>query len=297
LDYWVIGLFVVFIMLKVALTGSTGLIGSRIIEILKDKFEFIQIFQSEADITDKNSIQDKINSLDFDIFLHLAAYTNVDAAETQKELAHSINVLGTQNVYDAVTAKNKKFIYISTDFVFDGTKPPYYEDSIPNPLSYYAQTKLEGEKIVRGKTMIVRLSYPYRSHYELKKDFVMGIHSALEQKKMLTMISDSIITPTFIDDIALSFEYLFNNFSQEIFHIVGSDSLSPYEASLKIAKIFTLDQSLITPISYNEYYKYKAKRPQYSEMKTKNNDFYKMRTFEEGLAEIKAQISKFKSQN
>lgn len=277
-------------MIKVALTGSTGLIGSRIIELLKDKFEFIQILQTEVDITNKNSIQNKINSIDFDIFLHLAAYTNVDSAEEQKELAHLINVIGTQNVFDAVVAKNKKFVYISTDFVFDGAHPPYFEDSTPNPLSYYAQTKLEGEKIVKNKAMIVRLSYPYRSHYELKKDFVMSLRTALEQKKTLTMVTDSIITPTFVDDIAYSFGYLFENFSNDIFHIVGLDSLSPFDAGLKIAKIFNLNQTFIRPTTYNGYYQNKAKRPQYSEIKSKKNTFYKMRSFEEGLTEVAKQL-------
>lgn len=273
-------------MIKIALTGSTGLIGSRIVELLKEKFEFIPILQNEVDITDKISVQNKINLIEFDVFLHLAAFTNVDTAETQKELAYSVNVLGTKNVYDSVTDKNKKFIYISTDFVFDGTKPPYYENSISNPLSYYAQTKLKGEKIMLNKAMIVRLAYPYRAIFEPKKDFVRAIITALKDQKTIQMITDSTITPTFVDDIAYSFEYLFNNYSPETFHIVGSDSLSPYDAGLKIAKIFNLDQSLVVPITYNEYYKNKAKRPQFSEIKSKNNIFYKMKTFEEGLTEV-----------
>lgn len=274
-------------MLKVALSGSTGLIGTRITELLSNEFNFTPLLQSNVDIANKDQVYKAINEMDFDIFLHLAAYTNVDGAEKNQELTHTVNVTGTKNVFDAVTAKNKKFIYISTDFVFDGTQPPYDENSQPNPLSYYAQTKYQGEQIVKNKAMIVRLSYPYRAKFEPKKDLVRGIKTILEEKKPLQMVTDSLITPTFIDDIALSFKYLFNNYSPTTYHIVGANSLSPFETGKLIAKYFRLDESLIKPITYAVYFKDKAKRPQYSEIKSINNNFYKMRSFEEGLAEIK----------
>jgi dTDP-4-dehydrorhamnose reductase len=281
-------------MLKIAISGSTGLIGTRIIELLENKFSFVPLLQSEVDITDKNSTVKTINSMDFDIFLHMAAYTNVDGAEKDKQLAYDINVKGTQYVFNAVMSKKKQFIYVSTDFVFDGASPPYFEDSKPNPISYYAETKYQGEQIVNppagGNAMIVRLSYPYRAEYDLKKDFVKSIVSALQEKKELKMVTDSSITPTFIDDIALGLGYIFNDFSPRIIHLVGADSLSPYEAGKLIAKTFDLDKTLIKPTTFAEYFKNKAKRPQYSEIKSKHNTFYKMKTFEKGLAEVKNQL-------
>lgn len=285
-------------MLKIALSGSTGLIGTRIVELLANEFNFIPLLQSKVDIANKDQVYQAINEMDFDIFLHLAAYTNVDGAEKEKETAHKVNVEGTKNVFDAVTEKGKKFIYISTDFVFDGIKPPYDEDSQPNPLSYYAQTKYQGEQIVNplrqptdgGRAMIVRLSYPYRAKFEPKKDLVRGIISLLESKKELRMVTDSSITPTFIDDIVFGLKYCLLNFSPGIIHLVGANSMSPYEAGKQIAKSFNLDESLILPTTYAEYFNQKAKRPQYSEIKTKNNTFYKMKTLEEGLLAMKNQI-------
>ena len=138
-------------MLRISLTGASGLVGSRIIELLQNDFIFLPISQEQMDITDKNKVTEIINSLDFDIFLHLAAYTNVDSAETNKELAYKINVEGTKNIFEAVQNKNKKFIYISTGFVFDGVNPPYNENSFPNPQSVYAKTKFQGEKIIKKK--------------------------------------------------------------------------------------------------------------------------------------------------
>lgn len=278
-------------MLKVAITGPSGLIGSRIIELLDNDFEFISLDQPAFDITKKDLVFQTITDTNFDILLHLAAYTNVDGAETNKELVAKINIEGTRHVFEAVMNKGKKMIHISTDFIFDGTSPPYFEDAEPNPISYYGETKYQAEKIVQGKAMIIRPAYPYRAKYEIKSDFVKSIRSLLEQNKPISMVTDSTITPTFIDNIAYALKYLFNNFSTQIYHIVGADSISSYDAGKLIAKTFGYNENLIQPTTYAQYFNNKAKRPQYSQIKTKNNTFYKMKTFAEGLADLKKQIS------
>lgn len=277
-------------MIKIALTGADGLVGSRIVELLGQDFEFIPLSQKSMDITNKEQVNNALKNLNFDIFFHLAAYTNVSGAETNKELAFKINRDGTKNVFEAVTQKCKKFIYISTDFIFDGINPPYNEDSIPNPTSVYAVSKYEGEKIIQDQAMIVRISYPYRANFELKKDFFRTFKSYLENNKTLSMITDSLMTPTFIDDIAFGLKFLFNNYSPQIFHLVGSDSLSPYDACQIVAEKFNLDKSLIGKTTYREYVKGKARLPQFVTIKSKKNNFYKMRGFEEGLEEIKKQL-------
>ena len=283
-------------MLKIALTGPDGLVGSRIIELLDKDFEFILLPQTLMDITDKKQVENEIENLDFDIFFHLAAYTDVPGAESNKELCFKINRDGTKNVFEVVSRKRKKFIYVSTDFIFDGTNPPYFENSQPNPISIYAASKYEGEKIVNppagGKGMIVRFAYPYRAGFELKKDFFRTFKSYLENGKTLSMITDSLMTPTFIDDIAFGLKYLFNNFSSEIFHLVGSESISPYDAALTVAEAFNLDKSLIGKTTYEEYVKEKARLPQFASIKSSKNNFCKMKSFNEGLEEIKKQMSK-----
>lgn len=273
-------------MIKVALTGSTGLVGSRIIELLKEDFEFIPFIYPRMDITNRENVRDIIRDIDFDIFLHLAAYTNVNRAEEEKKIAYKLNVTGTRNVFESVMKKDKKFIYVSTEFVFNGTNPDaiFDESSTPNPLGVYGTTKYEGEKIVKDRAMIMRISHPYRREYATRPDFVRNLKSLLEQGKELKMVQDSLITPTFIDDVAVALKHLINNFSPEIFHIVGSDSLSPYDAGLTIAKMFKLDKNLISPTTFAEYFKDSAKsRPQYTPVTSKKNDFHKMRSFEEGL--------------
>jgi len=271
-------------MIKIAITGASGLIGSRIIELLHDKFTFVPISIEQMDITNNAQVNEVISALDFDFFLHLAGYTNVDGAEINQELAWKINVDGTENVFIAVQNQKKKFIYISTDFVFDGKTPPFTEVNVPNPLSYYAKTKYEGEKIVKDKAMIIRLSYPYRKNFPDKLDFVRSIRTMLQQNKTLTMVKDAIITPTFIDDIAYGIEYLINHYTPEIFHLIGSDSLSPFQAAQSIASTFQLNENLIKPTSFLEYSVNKACRPQYSKIISNKNNFYPMKSFKEGLA-------------
>ena len=277
-------------MIKIAISGSSGLVGSRVVELLQDKFEFIPLQQKETDITNKNQVYQFFNDNHFDFFLHFAAYTNVDQAEKEKKKAWQVNVEGTKNLFEASEDKKVKFIYISTDFVFDGKKPPFFEDSKPHPISYYGLTKYEGEKIINSQGMIVRIAYPYRSWFDKKKDFIRFLIGLLKENQKLTMVKDALITPTFIDDIAYGLEYLIENYSPEIFHLVGSQTLSPLKAGTLIAKVFNFPTHLIQQISYNDYFKNKAKRPQFSEIKSKKNYFYSMKSFEEGLATIKKQL-------
>src|SRR3989344_4872146 len=153
--------------MKILGTGLSGLVGSRIVELLSDRFEFEQpVF----DITQKIEVNSIIHNSNSEILLHLAAKTNVDECELDKPYgihgeAWKINVLGTQHITEAANATNKKVIFISTDFVFDGTQNTYTEDDTPHPINWYALTKYEGEKIVlaSSKNTVIRIGYPYKA--------------------------------------------------------------------------------------------------------------------------------------
>lgn len=278
-------------MKKIAVTGASGLVGTRIMELLSEKFEFIPLSVKEMDITDKDSVHTLLDNLSYDLLLHLAAYTNVVGAETEKEKAFLINEMGTQNLLDVVSSEKKEFLYISTDFVFDGTKPPYVETSIPNPVSVYGASKFAGEQRVGTDGMIVRISYPYRSAFEPKKDIFRTLKSLMETGKPLSMVEDSLMVPTFIDDIAEGLGYLMNNFSNEVFHLVGKDAMSPFILATIIANVFNLDTSLVGKTTYMKYFADKAKGPQYGDIRSEKNTFYSMHTFEEGLHIIKKQLN------
>lgn len=278
--------------MKIAITGPNGLVGSRIIELLQNNFEFIPLSHKDIDITNKEAVAQKLSSIEFDLLLHLAAYTNVDGAENDKSQTHLINVEGTSNIFHALEHTNKKIIYISTDFVFDGVNPPFDEMSKPHPLGYYAQTKYDGEVVLQDTAMIVRISNPYGNITSEKPDLIMRLKQLLENGTELKMSTDSTITPTYIDDIAFALKHLMNNFSNEIFHVVGPKSYSPYEVGKLIAKTFGLNEHLVKETTFAEYNKGKAERPQYSEIISKKNTFQKMHSLEEGLEEIKKRVSK-----
>ena len=228
-----------------------------------------------------------------------APQNDVYEAWNGKKTAWAINVFGTRNVVDACEKNNKKLIYISTDFVFDGSQNVYNENDKPNPINWYGATKYEGEKIVQSSStpwIIARLAYPYRSHFE-KKDFIRILIEKFEKGESLQMVTDHIITPTFIDDVAYAFDILIKKNSTGIYHVVGSEFISPYEAGLKIAKIFGFAQNNVTKTTRSEFFKNRAPRPFH--LALKNDKIQRlgveMRGFEEGLRELKFQMSNLKS--
>ncbi|MCR4329738.1 MAG: SDR family oxidoreductase [Candidatus Roizmanbacteria bacterium] len=271
-------------MKRVIITGSTGLVGSRIVELLHEKVHFIPLSQSIVDITNATDVKNALTSLEYDTILHLAAYTKVDEAEHEQESAYKVNVIGTKNIFTIAYEQQKQMIYVSTDFVFDGLHPPLTESATPNPLSEYGTTKYEAEKIVEQYAMIVRISYPYKKYSLEKKDFVHKIKDHLKDGNTLRMVNDSLITPTYIDDIAYALHYLIEHFSPSLFHIVGANALSPYNAAIQIARAFGLNERLIEPTTFIDFFQNKAKRPQYSNIQSTKNTFYTMKTFEQGLA-------------
>lgn len=288
---------------KIIGTGLSGLVGSRITELLKDTYEFEDISRKTGtDITDGTALRSRMEYSDAPVILHVAAFTNVDGAQEQKDLgeesdAWKINVVGTENVTQAAEETGKKLIFISTDFVFDGKNTPeggYTETDIPSPVNWYAQTKYEAElRVAEAQVpwLIVRIAYPYRAAFE-KNDFFRAIKARLEQKQPIAAITDHIYCPTFIDDIAFGLDTLIQQDATGIYHMTGSEALSPYDAAQEIAATFDLDTNRITTTTREEYFKGKAERPFDLSM---NNAKIKslgvgLKGFREGLQEIKKQL-------
>lgn len=287
--------------MKILGTGLTGLVGSRVVELLKDSYEFENVSTSTGvDITNLSQVEHAISQSDAEWVIHFAAKTDVDGCENDKAQeeqgdAWKINVEGTRNVASAASKTGKKIIYISTEFIFDGKKDFYTEEDTPNPVNWYATTKYEGEKIVQALSspwIIARPAYPYRAEFE-KKDFVRAIMGRLKNGDKIMGVTDHIFTPTFIDDIATALDTVIKQNASGIYNIVGSSSLTPYEASRKIAEEFGLDISLIEPTTRAEFFSGRAERP-YS-LRVKNDRItelgVQMKTFDQGLLELKSQMS------
>lgn len=288
--------------MKILGTGLTGLIGSRIVELLGGTYTFQNVSRSlGVDITDKEQITNTIMASDADVVLHLAAMTDVKGAESDKEkgeesTAWKINVFGTENIAYACQQSEKKLVYISTDLVFNGENTPeggYIETDRPDPVNWYGKTKYEGElrvQSIMSPWIIMRPAYPYRANFH-KRDFVRIFQTLLQEKKQFKAIEDRIITPTCIDDIAFAFDGLLKKNAMGVYHTAGSQSVSIYQAAQLVASTFNLDASFIEKTTRKEFLVDRPQEPLNSSLNIAKLEKLgiKMHSFEEGLALVKQQ--------
>lgn len=283
-------------MQQILATGLTGLIGSRLALILNN-FEFLTVSRSDGvDITQKESLRKIFGSFTGRFVLHMAAKADVDGCEEDREMgeqgdAWRINVLGSQNVAELCKEYNKKIIYISTDFVFNGEKKQgeaYTEDDIEQPINWYGETKFQGELRVKksgAEYLILRIAYPYGVSSAKKKDFVRIIGSRIKNNQPVVAVTDHIFVPTYIDDLSHAIERLIEVNAEGIYHVVGSSPITPYDAARLIAEEINADPEAIGKTTRKDFFQGRAKRPfnlYLSNGKIENLGIH-MKTFVEGI--------------
>lgn len=251
-------------------TGLSGLVGTRIIQLLQPEFQFENLsLETGVDITQKDVVMNKFAASKAAWVFHFAATTDLDGIEKERHLgeksnAWRVNVEGTRNVVEAARVNGMHVLFLSTDFVFDGNAGPYGEEMQPNPQSWYAVTKYEGEKLVSGLKnagLILRIAFPYRAVQIGRPDFVHRIIEKLRSGESVVAPADQRITPTYIDDIARAIRCVVVNNASGIYHAVGTQALSPYDAAVLIARTHHLDESKIASATWAMYYKNRAPRP------------------------------------
>lgn len=286
-------------------TGLTGLVASRFQELYQADFDFTNIdLATGIDITDQSAVETVISHSPASILIHFAAFTNVDAAHQQQGdksgPCYQVNVLGTRHIAHACAKHHKYLIHISTNFIFDGVNPPsggYTEEDTPHPIEWYGQTKFWAEQQVREsgvKHCIARITYPFRTHFPPKLDLIRSIISKLESNSLPPMFTDHIITPTFIDDIAVALKAIVGQRPNGVFHVVGSSNLSDYDLAIQVARTFEFDESRIKPGSLEEFLT-TAPRPYQKNLTTSNAKLKQelnvtMRTIDQALAEMNRQL-------
>lgn len=287
----------------ILMTGATGLVGSRFVEMYSDKYSVVNMdLTTGVDITKIETFKSFFDSnKDAKCLIHLAAFTDTGKAQSEagdKEgITYQVNVLGTKNIADVCREYGIHLIHISTDFVFDGnSNEPYTEDSPLSPLDWYGQTKAMAETVVQesgAHYTILRLSYPYRASYDLKPDLIKKIRSGLELGTLPPQFTDSLITPTFIDDLSRSFDKVIEVKPTGILHTVGSTSLSPYDLATSVATAYGLDPALVKAGSLSEYLQVSprpfARTVAMSNQKATKILGLKYSTIAEGLIEVKRQ--------
>ncbi|MGG0590887.1 dTDP-4-dehydrorhamnose reductase [Priestia megaterium] len=272
---------------KVLITGANGQLGKELVELFTAKgFEVYGFGRNKMDITNQAQVQEVISTLKPNIILHSAAHTQVDLAESEPEQAFSINAYGTRNVAVAAEAVGAKLVYVSTDYVFDGTTDkPYDEFSPTSPLGVYGRSKLAGEQFVRdfhSKFFIVRTSWVYGKH---GNNFVKTMLKLAKEKKELSVVADQIGSPTYTLDLANSILEIVASEKYGIYHVSNGGSCSWYEFAKAIFEESGMDIK-VNPCTTAEFPR-PAARPVYSvfeHMSLQLNGFQKPRKWKEGLS-------------
>ena len=279
-------------MKKCLVTGANGMLGQDLCPILEaNGYQVIRTDVAEMDITNSSEVEKVISTEKPDVVIHCAAYTNVDKAEEDIELARLINKTGSENIAKACAKNDCIMVCISTDYVFDGElrNGPYKPTDKTAPLNNYGLTKWEGEEAVRNycsKHYIIRTSWLYGIH---GKNFVETMIS-LADKPELKVVNDQVGCPTWTVELAKGILKLLKTKEYGIHHVCGSGQTSWYEFAKEIFKQANVNVNL-KPCTTEEFPRL-AKRPVYSVMfnnkicrdwKESLKDYFKLRENKEKI--------------
>jgi dTDP-4-dehydrorhamnose reductase len=306
-------------MKKFLITGSNGLLGQKLVYKLRNNTNITCIATARGanrlvktdgyvyeslDITNLENVSDVFLKHKPDVVINTAAMTNVDACETEKEACWLLNVTAVENQIKTLEKLKKEdstyhphFIHLSTDFIFDGSHGPLDENEIPNPQSYYAESKLAAEKIVQASSIhwaIARTVLVYGIVDSMSRsNIVLWVKQNLEQGKVINVVDDQYRTPTLAEDLADGCILIAEKNAQGIYNISGKDFLSILELAHLVADYYKLDKSLIKP-SKSADIKQPAKRPPITGFiidKAKKELGYNPKSFTEGIMFLEKQIA------
>ncbi len=301
-------------MRKILITGSNGLLGQKLVYALLRRRDIEVIATSvganrmiqkagyiyeSLDITNKSEVEKILTNYKPDVVINTAAMTNVDACETKREECWKINVTAVQNIVDVLTdlRLSTHLIHLSTDFVFDGKKgSEYAETDIPNPLSYYALSKYESEKVLQKsiiKWAIARTIIVYGIVDNMSRsNIILWAKDALTKGQKINVVDDQFRAPTLAEDLADGCILIADKGATGIYHLSGKETMSILELVYKVADYWKLDKSLITPSKSNTLNQ-PAKRPLHTGFvidKAKHDLGYNPHSFIEGLQKVDVQL-------
>ncbi len=301
-------------MHTILITGSNGLLGQKLLAYYATQTNLrivatssgtnrytgntTNIVYCSLDITNPTQVAQVLEQYAPNSIIHTAAMTNVDECELSAEKCHAINVLGTQYLveYCAKYLPNTHFTHLSTDFIFDGTSGPYDELATPNPLSIYAQSKLDAEHIILNSTLkaaILRTVLVYGITPNMSRsNVVLWVKQSLEDSKPINVVTDQARTPTLAEDLAQGCALAEKQSAVGVYNISGKDFMNIYQLAIRVAKYFKLNEQLVMP-STSQGIQQPAKRPPVTGFiinKAVNELGYAPHSFEEGLHIIQQQI-------
>lgn len=252
--------------MRILVTGVGGQLGTDVVAELKKRgHEVIGVSQEELDITEEAKVEAFVMNIRPEAIIHCAAYTAVDAAEDNYELAYQVNCLGTRYLARACKNLNGKFIYISTDYVFSGEgDQPWKVDDVTNPQNNYGKTKLLGEEEVKKYTdqyYIVRTSWVIGA---VGKNFVKTMLQLGKARGAVSVVNDQIGAPTFTKNLSALLSDMVETNRYGVYHATNEGECSWYEFAVEIFRQAKLDVT-VTPVNSSEF-PAKAVRPKNSRM-------------------------------
>jgi dTDP-4-dehydrorhamnose reductase len=259
-------------MHKILVTGVNGQLGSELkkLSAWHPEFEFYFFDKEQLNIADTQSVASVFEQVQPQYCINCAAYTAVDKAESDREVAYQINAEGTGNIAIASAKYNTKFIHISTDYVFDGNgKEPYSEDYPTHPLNFYGLSKLEGEKAcfeVNHEAIIIRTSWVYSS---FGNNFVKTMLRLMSSKESINVVADQYGIPTYAADLARSLVEIitYPEWKAGLYHFSNTGNPITWFQFASAIKQETGSLCIVNPIPSSEY-PTPARRPFYSVLNT-----------------------------
>jgi dTDP-4-dehydrorhamnose reductase len=299
-------------MKKIAITGSNGLLGQTLVNLLlneKNEYEVFGLSRGDnrsersdfayhsVDITQENELRDCLFNIQPDFIVNTAAMTNVDACEDQKEACDRLNVEAVEYLASISKELNTHLVHISTDFIFDGTQGYYKETDEPNPLSYYGLSKLKSEKVLTNSSIdytILRTILVYGKVKNLgRNNIVLWVRDMLQQEKEITIVDDQFRMPTYVEDLAMACKISIDQKAKGIFNISSNELLSIYEIAQQVGEVFGLNTQYIKPISTSTLNQRAPRPPKTGFDLTKTNrelNFYP-KSFKEDLYRFKERLA------
>lgn len=296
--------FLYLLAMNILITGANGFLGYYLVDLLLNKnygviatgrgpcrlpFSKDRNFQYiEMDFTDPFSIHDVFEKVKPGIVVHAGAMSKPDECETNQMQAYLANVEGTVQLLINSEELKSFFIFLSTDFVFDGEKGMYNEDDVPKPVNYYGRTKLEAEDAVKDyehEWAIVRTVLVYGKNHSGHNNILKIVREKLEKGEQYNVVDDQVRTPTYVEDLAKGIVAIIEKKATGIFHISGKDVLTPYQMAMRVADHLELNSSVIKKVTAASFSQ-PAKRPLKTGFvidKSRRELGYEPVSFEEGL--------------
>ena len=214
--------------MKIVIIGSGGRLGAALTRAYRDKFDVVGFNHAQLDLTNLDQVREKVTALDFDVLINCAAFTNVDLCEAQREQAFQINAEAPRVLAEICRDKKAKLIHFSTDYVFDGEKrEPYTEDDTAKPISFYGESKREGEKLVlqtQDRHLVVRVSWVFGPD---RPSFIDGVIKRARENEHVEAIADKFSAPTNTLDIVEMLPRFFDlHVNGSILHFVNAGECS-----------------------------------------------------------------------